>query len=186
MEVSDMTEAAPVETNRARRRPRIPALGSLQRREDGVITIEFALLAPMLAIGTLALGMVALHVNEQADLDHILRAGTHAAIQDMGHPEVLTRMKEVAQAKGYEIDDSAGRHRLILTSVAGCACPDSLDTTRVCNTACPDGRPALRSYTITASYISGPVFVFGSSLRRLGVDLPISNGIFQWKRVLVR
>jgi hypothetical protein len=187
MEASDMTEAAPVETNRTRRRPRVLRLGSVLRREDGVTAIEFALLAPLLAIGLLALSAVAVWIQHRANLDQILRAGTHAAMQDMGHSEVLARMRKVAEAKGYIIADTATRDQLVLTSAANCACPGSLNVSRVCNTACPDDRPALRRYSITAYYISGQVRDLKSALwgLKFGGHMRLPDIILR-KQVLVR
>ncbi len=93
----------------------------LKKSETGVSAVEFALFAPVLALGLVAMADVALALHERMTIDHVLRAGAQAAMADPG----ATQVDKVLQST---LSQSAVPANVTLAPVKRyCACPENAD-----------------------------------------------------------
>ncbi|MEY9773231.1 AAA family ATPase [Sinorhizobium fredii] len=93
----------------------------LKKSESGVSAVEFALFAPVLALGLVAMADVALALHERMTIDHVLRAGAQAAMADPG----ATQVDKVLQST---LAQSAVPANVTLAPVKRyCACPENAD-----------------------------------------------------------
>lgn len=92
---------------------------AFKESESGVSAIEFALLAPMMALGLVAMSDVGLALHERMSIDHILRAGAQAAMTDPGRAAV----DRVMQASLAGVPALAGA--TLKPAVRYCACPEN-------------------------------------------------------------
>lgn len=105
-------------------------LVSLKNSESGVSAVEFALIAPVFAIGLVATADVALALHQRMDIDHVLRAGAQAAMSDPGEEQVLKVLQST-------LGGSADANGVVLESVERyCACPEQADVAPAAAPAC--------------------------------------------------
>ncbi|APG92228.1 AAA family ATPase [Sinorhizobium americanum] len=91
----------------------------LKKSEAGASAVEFALFAPVLALGLVAMADVALALHERMTIDHVLRAGAQAAMADPG----ATQVDKVLQST---LAQSATPANVALAPVQRyCACPEN-------------------------------------------------------------
>jgi hypothetical protein len=173
----------------ARKGHRRRRLGSLLRCQDGASVVEFVLIAPLLAIGFLILGFMAVGVQRYMDVEQVLRAGARAAALDSGQAGVFDAMRIAAQAKGIVVWEGGlpvPDDRLALWAARNCACPENLSVTQSdCRPVCSNGRPPVVRYAMSAFFPARFDSRFQRGLTRLGVPLP-SNWPTLTKQVVVR
>lgn len=104
-------------------------VSELRTSSAGVSAVEFALFAPVLALGFVATADIGLALHERMTIDHVLRAGAQAAMADPG----ATQVQKVLQST---LAQSATPANVTLAPVKRyCACPEDADVA-------PDAAPA--------------------------------------------
>ena len=111
----------------------------------GVAAVEFALFAPLLVFGLLAMTDVGMAVYQRMSVDHILRSGVHHAIEDPGAPAVKSALNTIASADGMW-----GEDELDFIVDRFCACAETPETKVDCATSCDDSRPTSIYYSLSA------------------------------------
>lgn len=130
---------------------------ALAECEAGVSAVEFALVAPVLAIALVAMADIGLALNERMTIDHVLRAGAQAAISDPGEAQLLKVLETTR-------DESAAASDLTFDMVQRyCACPENADvppeSAPDCATTCADSAPPYVFYRVEASKAFQPMSV---------------------------
>ncbi|MCT7374358.1 AAA family ATPase [Chelativorans salis] len=126
-----------------------PKARELVECEAGVSAVEFALVAPILALALVAMADMGLALYERMTIDHVLRAGAQAAMSDPGETQVLKVMQST-------LDQSASPSGVAFDIVKRyCACPENADvppeTAPDCTTTCQDSAPPYVFYRMEAS-----------------------------------
>ncbi|WEJ11989.1 AAA family ATPase [Sinorhizobium prairiense] len=146
--------------------------GELKTSEAGASAVEFALIAPVLALGLVASADLGLAINERMTIDHVLRAGAQAALADPG----------AAQVQKVLVSTLAQSPRLASATLPAvkryCACPENADVAPEaapqCGTVtCANAKPqfvyyrlaAAKSYRPMSLPVVLPVFELGSSMQ---------------------
>lgn len=94
-------------------------LAKLKSSESGASAVEFALIAPVLALGLVATADVALALHQRMNIDYILRAGAQAAMYDPGEEQVLKVLQST-------LGTNTGSGPVVLAPVERyCACPEN-------------------------------------------------------------
>lgn len=118
----------------------------------GASAIEFALLAPILALSFLATVDLGLGLGERMTMDHVLRSGAQVALQDPGASTVTSVMQAAAEAN-FTIAgsvDPAPADALTVSTVKFCACPNSTGVAVDCTTICTGTVPTFVYYRMQA------------------------------------
>jgi pilus assembly protein CpaE len=102
--------------------------------QDGVSAVEFALIAPVLALALVAMADVGLALYERMTIDHVLRAGAQAAMSDPGEDQVLKMMQSTLGQSDVTLEPPR-RY---------CACPEDADVE-------PASAPECATVTCTGS-----------------------------------
>ncbi|WEX75052.1 AAA family ATPase [Sinorhizobium numidicum] len=124
-------------------------VSELKNSEAGVSAVEFALIAPVLALSLVAMADVGLAIYERMTIDHVLRAGAQAAMADPGP----TQIDKVLQST---LAQSARPANVTLAPVTRyCACPENADVkpdaAPTCGTTpCASAAPQLVYYRLAA------------------------------------
>lgn len=122
----------------------------LRTSEDGVTAVEFAFVAPVLALALVAMADLGFALFERMTIDHVLRAGAQAAMSDPGEERVL----QVLQST---LSQSATPSHLSFNTVKRyCACPEDADVDPAiapdCTTVtCANSAPSYVYYRMEAS-----------------------------------
>ncbi|CAN7641219.1 AAA family ATPase [Pararhizobium sp. LjRoot255] len=122
----------------------------LRKSEAGVSAVEFALIAPVLALSLVAMADVGLAITERMTIDHVLRAGAQAAMADPG-PMKVDKVLQSTLAQG------ARPANVTLAPVKRyCACPENADVTPAAapecgKTPCASSAPQLVYYRLEAA-----------------------------------
>ncbi len=123
-------------------------LKKLKSSESGVSAVEFALIAPVFAIGLVAMADVALAVHQRMAMDHVLRAGAQAAMSDAGEAKVQAVMESTLVGSGEAstvVLDPVHRY---------CACPENAsvapEAAPACGTPCSGMVPQYVYYRMQA------------------------------------
>ena len=111
----------------------------------GVAAVEFALFAPLLVFGLLAMTDVGMAVYQRMSVDHILRSGVHHAIEDPGKVAVLATLKDNAREDGMWAEGEIG-----FDVDRFCACAETPETKVDCATSCDGSRPTSIYYSLSA------------------------------------
>ena len=117
--------------------------------ESGVSAVEFALIAPVLALSLVGMADVGLALYERMAIDHVLRAGAQAAMSDPGEAQVRNVLQSTlgqAGAPSGVVFDLVKRY---------CACPDDADVAPTaapaCTITCPGSVRPFVFYKVQAS-----------------------------------
>ncbi|MGH0356775.1 AAA family ATPase [Sinorhizobium meliloti] len=146
--------------------------GELKTSEAGASAVEFALVAPVLALGLVATADLGLAIHERMTIDHVLRAGAQAALADPG----------AAQVQKVLVSTLAQSPRVASATLPAvkryCACPENADVAPEaapqCGTVtCANAKPqfvyyrlaAAKSYRPMSLPAVLPVFELGSSMQ---------------------
>ena len=118
-------------------------LRDVGRQTDGVSATEFALLAPLLIFGLLAMADLGLAVSERMTIGHILRAGAQSATEDVG-PALVDTVLRATAAKNMIVAaiTTAGTDTALALSVRRvCACAAQPAVEVACSTTCAQNAP---------------------------------------------
>ncbi len=123
-------------------------LKKLKASESGVSAVEFALIAPVFAIGLVATADVALALHQRMAMDHVLRAGAQLAMSDAGEAKVQAVMETT-------LAGSAEAGTVVLDPVQRyCACPENAgvapEAAPACGTPCSGMAPQYVYYRMHA------------------------------------
>ncbi len=123
-------------------------LKKLKASESGVSAVEFALIAPVFAIGLVATADVALALHQRMAMDHVLRAGAQLAMSDAGEAKVQAVMETT-------LAGSAEAGTVVLDPVHRyCACPENAgvapEAAPACGTPCSGMAPQYVYYRMHA------------------------------------
>ncbi len=123
-------------------------LKKLKASESGVSAVEFALIAPVFAIGLVATADVALALHQRMAMDHVLRAGAQLAMLDAGEAKVQAVMETT-------LAGSAEASTVVLDPVHRyCACPENAgvapEAAPACGTPCSGMAPQYVYYRMHA------------------------------------
>ncbi|MFQ6180639.1 AAA family ATPase [Sinorhizobium meliloti] len=146
--------------------------GELKTSEAGASAVEFALIAPVLALGLVATADLGLAIHERMTIDHVLRAGAQAAMADPGAEQVeKVLVSTLAQSPALASAALPAVKRY-------CACPENADVAPEaapqCGTVtCANAKPQFVYYrlAVAKSYRPMslpavlPVFELGSSMQ---------------------
>lgn len=123
---------------------------ALQRSEDGVSAVEFALIAPVLAIALVTMADVGLALNDRMAMDQFLRAGAQAALSDPGEAAVGKILQSAAA-------QPAGSPSTLVIDPPKrfCACPENAavdpSSAPACSATCAGSAPPYVYYRMSAS-----------------------------------
>lgn len=126
---------------RQRRALRRPAR-DLGRCRLGAISVELALLSPillLLLLGAIDFGRI---LHEQLRLTNGARAGAQFAIENLGTSAVLTGIEEAVVR-----DAQVPADQLTIAASKACTCPSG--ATAVCTSTCSDGLPPRMHVEVT-------------------------------------
>lgn len=139
------------------------AIPSFMQNNEGVSSVEFALLAPMLIFALMATVDLGLALSERMTIGHVLRAGAQSATEDPGVAAVGRVLRTTAAknltvaAAGISGDDTT----LALDAGRICSCAAQPAVAVVCSTTCAGNAPTQIFYTL-----SGRKTYFGLILPR--------------------
>jgi pilus assembly protein CpaE len=126
-------------------------LARLLRCVAGVSAVEFAILSPVLVLGTFGMADTGMAIYERMMMNQVLRAGAQPALQGANDSVVLSVLEETA-ADNFAVGDcEATGDVLALCVETSYACPGDADAGVMSGVTCESGTPALRFYRLTAS-----------------------------------
>lgn len=127
------------------------ALARLLRAGDGVSAVEFALLAPVLVMGTLSTVDIGRAVYEKMVIDQALRAGAQLAIAGKNENAIRDALEAVA-SENFTLSDGTGASGQLAVGVESyCGCPGTTAAQVDCTAVCDTGIDASRFWRLTAS-----------------------------------
>lgn len=121
--------------------------------QAGVAALEFALIAPMLILGLIAMADIGLATNERMVIDQTLRTGAQSALLDQG-PDKLYAALTATAASNFPllIRGTVGTTTtLAIDASRFCACPQNTALPVLCSITCASNRPTQVYYLLTAS-----------------------------------
>ena len=121
--------------------------------QTGVAALEFALIAPMLILGLIAMADIGLAINERMEIDQTLRAGAQSALLDQG-PDKLYAALTATAASNFPllIRGTVGTTTALAVDASRfCACPQNTGLSVLCSITCASNRPTQVYYLLTAS-----------------------------------
>lgn len=124
------------------------------RDETGSIAIEFALLAPMLVFGLLAMVDLGLAISERMTINHVLRAGAQGATNNVGIAAVHEILRTTASKTMTVATNGATGDDTTLALDVGpmlCTCAAQPNVAVACSTNCAGDTPTQVFYVLTAS-----------------------------------
>ncbi|MBP1886650.1 AAA family ATPase [Sinorhizobium mexicanum] len=133
-------------------------VGELKASEAGASAVEFALIAPVLAVALVAMADLGFAIYERMTLDYALRAGAQAAMADPG----ATQVYKVVQST---LAKSANLANATAAAVKRyCACPENADVkpeaaAECGKTPCANSVPQLVFYRLDAATLYRPMSV---------------------------
>jgi len=136
------------------------------RDQSGVSALEFALFAPLVLLGSLAVADLAFLAYQRMAIDQILRAGAQQAMLDKSTSpaaedvmNVLTTMAAGNFAVGSATPVN-GKPPLILEASRYCVCPDDIEGPhKLCSNICPGPKATLAFYAISAQSRSSSILL---------------------------
>ena len=111
---------------------------SVLGRENGISAVEFALLSPILVLGSFATVDAGMAVYEEMMISNTLRSGAHLAISADSEAQILSVLQAVA-AENFTVasDTPAAGERNLCRRV--CAAFSNPGARQLCNGRCRDG-----------------------------------------------
>lgn len=149
----------------------------LLRDQTGVSALEFALLAPIILLGSLAVADLALLAHQRMAIDQVLRAGAQQAMLDKSASaaaeEVVKVINIMAASGNFAVGSTVPVNEkppLTVGASRYCVCPDATEGPHVaCSTICTGAKPTLAFYSIRAQSRSSnmllPNFSFEPQIR---------------------
>ena len=136
---------------------------------SGAIAVEFAFLAPILAIGFLSMVDLGLAGNERMRMDSALRAGAQAAFTDPGAEAVRDVISDVA-SNDFVVspagDNTVSSTELLVDVERFCACPENVSAAVDCATgSCASAASPYVFYSLVAEKDYDATILPQSSLR---------------------
>ena len=127
--------------------------GRVRRCEDGVSTVEFALVVPVLAFSLLAAVDLGVALSERISMGHVVRSGAQVAMEDPGVADVKAAMTIAANQNFHTTADDPGTinteyQPLALNADRYCACPDQPDVAVDCSNVCTGTVPTYIYYRV--------------------------------------
>ena len=117
----------------------------------GASAVEFALLSPVLVIGTFATVDAGMAVYEKMMITQVLRAGAQTAIRGQNEQSVLDILEDTAAANFTVAGATPAPGELVLTVGTHCSCPDALATPVSCSSLCVGSVSPNEFYDLSAS-----------------------------------
>ncbi|HEX2257238.1 MAG TPA: TadE/TadG family type IV pilus assembly protein [Afifellaceae bacterium] len=147
------------------------------RGSDGVSAVEFALFAPILFFGFLAMVDVGFALYERMSIDSVLRAGVRTAMADAGETPVRDVIVSTAGNNGFSVSSEPcgpqDTERLGLCVGRVFACPAQPEETFATLPSCTGG---------AAPYI---YYALSAGKRYEGIFLPIKVGSYELADLMV-
>ena len=125
-------------------------LARLFRCRAGVSAVEFAIVSPLLVLGSLATADAGMAVYERMMINQVLRAGAQPALQGASESVVRAVLEEAARGNFTVADGDASGDALALDVSTRCACPGEASAGVDCATVCGSGSAAFRFYRLSA------------------------------------
>jgi pilus assembly protein CpaE len=122
------------------------------RNSEGVASIEFAIIVPVLAFGMLGMVDTALAIDSRMQMDSALRAAAESSLSDPGVEvvkKVFDSVKGTVTNDGY--NENVSKVDASVNVTRYCACPDSINTVHSCNTICTGSKIPYLYYEMTGS-----------------------------------
>jgi len=129
--------------------------------DDGVAAIEFALLAPLAVLGLVAMADVGLAVRDRMALDHIVRAASLTATENLGEDAVLFALNAAAHGS---LTRSSSAAALSVGAIRECACPEAPAVAVACMSTCAQQQPTVIFYTLRADTVAAGLLLPGIAL----------------------
>ena len=126
-------------------------LARLLRSSAGVSAVEFAILSPVLVLGTFGTVDAGMAIYERMMISQVLRAGAQPALQGANESVVRAVLENTAAENFTVADGEATGDELELDVETSCACPGDPVAGAACGTVCESGTAAFRFYRLTAS-----------------------------------
>ena len=123
----------------------------LLRCVAGVSAVEFAIISPVLVLGTFGMVDTGMAIYQRMMMNQVLRAGAQPALQGANESVVRTVLEETAAENFTVAEGEATGDELELDVQTSCACPGDAVAGVGCGTVCQSGTTALRFYRLTAS-----------------------------------
>jgi pilus assembly protein CpaE len=138
-----------------RDKPKTPSalrkkVGELKASEAGASAVEFALIAPVLALALVATADLGFAIYERMTIDHALRAGAQAAMADPGEAQVH-KVVQSTLAQSAQLANAT-----VAAAKRYCVCPENADikpeVAPACGTTtpCVNAAPQLVFYRLEA------------------------------------
>jgi pilus assembly protein CpaE len=122
------------------------------RGEDGISSIEFALLAPVLFFTLVATVDVGKAEYQRMTIDHVLRAGAQSAMTDPGVASVRQVVQSVASRNFTLASPGTPTPEALATDIKRyCACPEAPAASVDCLTTCPGSSAANVYYSLSGA-----------------------------------
>jgi pilus assembly protein CpaE len=117
----------------------------------GVSAVEFAIVSPVLLLGTFGMVDTGMAIYERMMMNQVLRAAAQPALQGATESVVRAVLEEIAAENFTVADGEATGDELELDVETSCACPGDADAGVMCGASCESGVTAMRFYRLTAS-----------------------------------
>lgn len=131
--------------------PLLNWINSIWACRKGTSAVEFALMSPVLVIGTFATVDAGMAVYEKMMVTQILRAGAQTAIAGKSEATVLSVLKDTAAANFTVAGATPAPGELVLSVGSYCSCPGLLGTPVSCSTLCASTTPPNEFYDLSAT-----------------------------------
>lgn len=121
------------------------------RHDHGVSAVEFALLSPILVLGSFATVDAGMAVYEEMMISNTLRSGAHLAISAESEAQILSVLQTVAAENFTVASGTPATGELSATVANYCICPTDGSAEVNCTTTCSSGADPQEFYTLSAS-----------------------------------
>ncbi len=145
-----------------RKTKRIDLFRRFGHGKDGIAATEFALAAPMMIFGLIAMADLGLAANQHMELDQAVRAGADFVMNDVTDETEIKKLVIAAATGAYSTspNETELSSRPTVTADMTCECPEAPGVAVACTgTLCANLLPASTYYTITASQTYSGLFL---------------------------